>query len=287
MRSDKTGRFMIVLKNSLKKKLCWLMVGLYCLAWGLWLEMPDGRFHLYFLDIGQGDGTLVVTPENHQILIDGGPGNAVLEELAEVMPFFDKSMDMLVLTHPHADHLEGLVEVLKRYEVEMVLLSGATYKNSAYEEFLREIDQEELEVQIAVSDQDFRFGDVYFDVIYPLENVAGREFENVNNSSVAMRISVDNKKILLTGDLEVEAEEELLKAGVELKADIYQAGHHGSRTASSPAFLAAVDPAIVVIQCGVNNSYGHPHPETLRALARQGVKKIYRNDLDGRVEFSF
>ena len=253
----------------------------------LFLQIPDQKFHIYFLDIGQGDSILIKTPENHQILIDGGPGNTVIEELGEVLPFFDKSIDLVVLTHPHADHVDGLIEVLKRFNVNNVLITGVSYDSPDYKEFLNEIEKKNINVLVAESRTDFRFGNVLFDIIYPKNSIAGKKFPNVNNSSITMRVLYKNKKILLTGDLESEAEQKLILTGINLKADIFKAGHHGSKTASSMDLLRKVNPTFTVIQSGAGNSFGHPHKETLENFKKIGVKKVFRNDLQGRIEFIF
>lgn len=252
----------------------------------LWLQIPDQRFHVYFLDVGQGDGILIKTPENHQILVDGGPGNFVLGELIEVMPFFDKSIDLVVLTHPHADHVSGLIEVLKRYHVDNVLITGVEYKSPEYTEFLNEISAQNVRVFWAEEDTDFVFGEVLVDVIYPERQINSDKFANINNSSIAMMIKFNDRKILLTGDLELEGEAKLIETGTNLEADIFKAGHHGSKTASSPSLLRLVKPGVAIIQSGKGNSYGHPHKETLENLRKLGIK-VYRNDEMGRIEFIF
>lgn len=262
-----------------------VVLGYAALAVSFW-QVPDRRFHIYFLNIGQGDSILIKTPENHQILVDGGPENSVIGELAEVMPFFDKQIDLMVLTHPHADHISGLIEVLRRYRVENVLFSGVDYGGPEYDEFLKELENQGVRVFLAESRLDFRMGEVTLDVLFPKNIIAGEKFKNLNNSSIAMMVKFENKKVLLTGDLELEGEAELIKSGALLKADIFKAGHHGSRTSSSPELLRLVQPSVVVIQSGKENSYGHPHPETLKKLQKLGMK-TYRNDIAGRVEFVF
>lgn len=252
----------------------------------LWLQIPDQRFHVYFLDVGQGDAILIKTPENHQILVDGGPGNFVLGELIKVIPFFDKSIDLVVLTHPHADHVSGLIEVLKRYHVDNVLITGVDYKSPEYTEFLNEISKQNVRVFLAEEETDFKFGDVLMDVIYPERQINSDKFANINNSSIAMMIEFHDKKILLTGDLELEGEAELIKTGTNLEADIFKAGHHGSRTSSSLNLLKLARPKAVIIQSGKGNSYGHPHEETLKKLQKLGIK-VYRNDEMGRIELIF
>lgn len=250
-------------------------------------QLPDGLFHAYFLDVGQGDAILIKTPDNHQIIIDGGPKNYVLEELQAVLPFFDKTIDLMVLTHPHADHVDGLVEALKRYDVDNVLITGIDYDNPTYEEFFREIKNNGVNVFVAESNFNFKFGKVVLDVLYPSRQMLGKKIDNLNNSSIVMRVVYRDKKLLLTGDMEQEEETLLIKSGADLKADILKVGHHGSRTSTSTKFLSLVKPKIAVIQCGRNNSFGHPHAETISNLEIAKVRKIFRNDRDGRVEISF
>lgn len=269
----------------MKRKAIFLLLIFFIILFVLWDELPDHKFHIYFFDVGQGDSVFIETAENHQILIDGGPGNLVLTELSKVMPFFDRSIDLVVLTHPHADHINGLIEVLNRYDVGNVLLTGVSFQEPAYEEFLRIL--REKEVFIAKPDEDFRFGEVYFDILYPFESLEGEYFENLNNSSIAMMVHYNGERILLTGDLETEGEQELIEAyGKNLKADFFKAGHHGSRTASTYDFLLMVQPKTVIIQSGKDNSFGHPHPETLRNFKRIGVESVRRNDLEGTVELT-
>lgn len=251
----------------------------------MWMQLPDERFHVYFLDVGQGDSVLVQTPEGYFVLIDGGPGNTVMEELAEVLPFFVKKIDMVVLSHPHADHMEGLVDVLKRFEVDLVLMSGVRSASGTYEEFWAEARQAGL--IIAEDEIDFKLGSVVIDTLYPFESMGGMEIDNLNNASVVMKMYLGGRRFLLTGDLEIEGEAQLVEAGTDLKADILLAGHHGSDTSSTPEFLARVLPKVVVIQCGIDNSYGHPKPETIKNMWAAGVQRILRNDEDGRVEIVF
>ena len=271
-----------------------LVYALFVVALG---ELPDRQMHLWFLDVGQGDAVLVQTPEGHNVLIDGGPKSKVLEELTDVLPFFNQQIDLMVLTHPHSDHIEGLVEVLKRYEVGAVLITGVAYDNHYYEEFLRDlsalVDSGVVDLYVAEAKMDFRVGSAVFDVLYPIESLAGREIDNLNNSSVVMRLSYPSasdggasggvRRVLLTGDCEIECEEEILAAGFDVRAEILKAGHHGSKTASSPEFVEAVGPSVAVIQVGEGNTFRHPHAETLRTFYRLGIRKIWRSDLDGRI----
>ncbi|MEK7672683.1 MAG: ComEC/Rec2 family competence protein [Patescibacteria group bacterium] len=258
----------------------------FAMVFAFIFELPDEKFHINFLDIGQGDGIFIKTPENYQILIDGGPNDKVLEELNKVMPFYDKSIDFIVLTHPHADHINGLLEVIKKYDVESILITGVEYSNRNYQEMMSILREKDMNIYIAEKNQDFSFGSTILDVIYPFKPLISQDFENVNNSSIGIMVGFKDKKILLTGDLEIEGETELLRYK-NLKADIFKAGHHGSKTSSTPALLEKVQPEIVVIQSGKGNKFNHPSKETLENFQQLGITKVRRNDLEGRIEFVF
>jgi competence protein ComEC len=247
-----------------------------------WQRLPDGELTIDFLDIGQGDAILITTPSSETILIDGGPDATVLQELGEVMPFLHRRLDLVVLTHPHADHVTGLIQVLRRYEVGAVLISGVNYDSALYAAFLDEVAQQHIPLSLARASDDWHFGDVTLDVLYPFESMTGTSMENVNNASVVLMVEYRDHRILLSGDAEQEVETELLAAQVDVDADIFKAGHHGSRTSSTEPFLDAVTPEIAIIQCGTDNEYGHPHPETLEHFQERSIP-FYRNDLQGRV----
>lgn len=249
--------------------------------------LPGRDVRVSFLDVGQGDSIFVRTPDDYFILIDGGPSASVIERLAEVMPRYNRTIDLILLTHPHADHVNGLVEVVKRFKVGGVLLVGTPSGNPFYVELLRLCNELEIPVYFGESARDLKVGSyLYIDVIWPVKSMLGVEFENLNNASLAVRVITPGKIFMLTGDAEEEQEREILQSGFDLSADIFKAGHHGSKTASSPEFLEAVDPEVVVIQSGVGNSFGHPHKETLGGFLERAID-IRRNDLEGRVDFIF
>jgi competence protein ComEC len=251
------------------------------------VRVGDGM-EVHVLDVGQGDSVLVRSSEGHNILVDGGPGRDVILELAEVVPYLFSEIDLLVMTHPHADHIEGLIPVLDRFEVGAVLLSAPEYGSLAYEEFLGRI--EGMEVYIADDGMDFRFGDLEIDILYPFEPILGVEMENVNNASPVMMISDGRQRVLLSGDAEIEVEMEVIEAvlerGLDVSADILKAGHHGSKTASAFEFLEAVGTRVLAISVGAGNSFGHPHEETLEKADDLGIE-VLRTDLEGRLSFYF
>ena len=278
---------MIIVSLKIKKFfVSFIVLGSIALVFSF-LQLPDNKFHIFFLNVGQGDSTFIKTPENHQIIVDGGPKSFVMQELADVMPFFDKTIDLVVLTHPHSDHISGLTEVLKRYKVSAVLMTGVYFEDPYYQEFLKEIREKNITIFIADNDTALVIGSVFLNVLSPFNSISGKSFANLNNSSIALKVIFKNEEILLMGDAEKDIEEALLTSGVDLDSDILKAGHHGSKTSSTLNFLNAVSPKSVVVSCGKDNSFGHPPPETLRNFYRANINNIYRTDLDGRIEFEF
>lgn len=276
---------MFVISQKLKK----LFVGFLLVTSVIFVisfkQLPDEKFHLYFLNVGQGDSIFVKTPQNHQIIIDAGPGKRVGEEITKIMPFWDREIDLLVLTHPDKDHMEGFLDLLKRYRFNTVLITGVNKKDYNYEQFLNEIEKQDSRIIFANSKTDLQAGRVVFDLLYPQDQMVTANIDKINNSSIVMKIKYQNRRILLSGDLDEIAEKYLVKKGVNLEADIFKAGHHGSKTSSSKEFLEKIKPEIVVVQVGKNN-YGHPTDEALKRFAELGAK-ILRTDVDGRVEFVF
>jgi len=243
-----------------------------------------------FFDVGQGDAIFIVSSQGHQILIDGGPGPAILEKLAAEMPFYDRSLDLIILTHPERDHISGLIEVLKRYEIENILWTGVIRNSSEYEEWIKLIREEKAKIFIAKFGQKIiclgnhpeQKGE-FMEILYPLESLEGRKFENnYNDTSIVIKLVFNKDTFLFTGDISSKIEEDLKLANLPLKADILKVAHHGSKYSSSDYFLESVLPEIAVIQVG-ENSYGHPTEEALRRLEKFGIK-ILRTDLDGDIK---
>lgn len=244
----------------------------------------QGLLVVNFFDIGQGDSALIKTPARQKILIDGGPTNAVVEKLGEALPFYDKKIDLIILTHPHADHLDGLIEVLKRYEVKKILSTGVTHTTPDYLAWLEEIKNQNISIQIARAGEMLDFGGgVKMEIFYPNEDFVGKQVENLNNTSIVGKLIFGETSFLFTGDAETEAEEKLISGGADLKADVLKVGHHGSKNATSEEFLKAVAPKFAVISAGADNQFGHPNEMTLKRLENAEVE-ILRTDRDGDVK---
>ncbi len=246
--------------------------------------LPDRKLHVFVLDVGQGDAILIRSPANQFILIDGGPDDEVIRQLGKVMPFYEKTLDLVILTHPHADHMNGLIEVLKRYQVRNIMFTGAQYNSPNYRSFLEEIDKLKIPLLFAGNSQlDYQLGSLVFDMIFPFESLQGKNFENLNNSSIAFRLLFGKESFYFAGDLEMEEEANLVRSGLDLRANFLKASHHGSKTSNTPALLDRIKPQFAAISCGIDNPFHHPHAITLQHLQERNVK-IYRTDLNGIIE---
>ncbi|TAL20282.1 MBL fold metallo-hydrolase [Patescibacteria group bacterium] len=246
-----------------------------------------------FFDVGQGDSFLLRDAVGNDVLVDGGPSDTVVEKLGRYLPPTDRTIELLVLTHPHADHVNGLPEVLRRYRVERVLLSGVDHGTGAYREFREEIERQKIPVTLVATSTELTVGELKIKTLWPEESWERRAPPRdnlalgggVNDTSVVLRASFGQTDFMLMGDASSAVEEELIRSGGELAAEVLKVGHHGSKYSTSRGFLRAVQPKIAVIQVGAKNRYGHPTLQTLRRLEEAGAK-IYRNDRDGDVELS-
>lgn len=246
----------------------------------------SNNLRLYFLDVGQGDAIFMETPVGEQILVDGGPNTKVLNELSKIMPLGDTSIDLVVLSHNHSDHLRGLEEVLKHYEIGEIWISGAIHTTKTFERFLEQIKQAGINTKMVMAGETVEFSGLEGLVIYPLQNMTGVMPDNQHDANVVTYWQYGENSWLLMGDAEIEHEQELLSRGLIKPITILKAGHHGSRTSSGESFLKTTLPQFVVISVGANNRYDHPHLETLEKLLKLEIP-VLRTDTSGTVKFSF
>ncbi len=237
---------------------------------------------VYILDVGQGDASYIRTPTGEDILIDGGPDNSILNELAEVMSFGDREIDLVILTHPHADHVAGLLQVLKRYEVKEVWQTGVEYPSATFDAFKDEIYNQQIPDYFIQSGDTKHFGDVRILILYPLSSLENQSIDNLNNSSIVNRLDYHEFSMIFTGDAEVQVQRRLLDD--DIFADILKVPHHGGKELLDD-FLSIVRPEVAIISAGVDNKYGHPLEETLNLLYKLAVR-IYRTDQEGTIKIS-
>lgn len=237
-----------------------------------------------FLDVGQGDAIFIQTSDGVEVLIDGGPDSSVLRGLGNQMPFWDRSIDAIIATHPDKDHIGGLVDVLKRYGVGAILESGVTHDTSFTRSFEKGAQSENAARILARRGMRLQLGrDVYADVLYPAGDVSN--LKETNAGSIALRVVYGEVEFMLTGDLPLSVEKSLLASyGEKLQSDVLKAGHHGSKTSSAESFVRAVNPQYVIFSRGCENSYGHPH-ETVVALFEKLKIPALDTCKDGTVTF--
>ena len=254
-------------------------------VWASALTRPDGLLHLYVLDVGQGDALLLVTPGGERMLVDGGPGKSgVLAGLGRRWPPWDRRLDLVVLSHPDADHVGGLAAVLERYRVGLVLdpqLEGHSGEAAAWLAGLR---LEGATVVRAVRGQRIQLdpsAGVSARVLWPPEARRLDLDPPTNNNAVVLLVEYGQIALLLTGDIEAPVEEALLASVAPIEADVLKVAHHGSAGSSGTDFIAAVKPRLAVISVGADNSFGHPAPAALERLAGVAIR---RTDRDGTIE---
>jgi competence protein ComEC len=257
------------------------------LGWLAVLQLPDGKLHVAFLDVGQGDAILITTPRGAQILIDGGPSPSTLTSaLGREMPFWDRSLDLIVMTHPDDDHITGLAEVLDRYQVGGWLDNGRPDDDTLYAECQKLLAAADIPRHVV------RAGDllelesgIVLEILHPPRDLMAGTESDSNNNSLVLRLVWDRASFLLTGDIEAEAEQLLVRSGQTVSASVLKVAHHGSGGSSTEVFLGAADPGYAVISVGAGNRFGHPHQAVLERLDQLGDVITLRTDELGTIEF--
>jgi competence protein ComEC len=277
--------------------LCMVMV---VLIWWPIVVRSHGVLTVSFLDVGQGDAIFIESPTGRQVLIDGGKADrAVLRELGAVMPWNDRTIDVVVPTHPDADHVGGLVDVLDRFQVSYVIQSSVMGDTDLWHTLQSAIAREgPIKNSMATREQSERSshrmmamrgqiidigGGAFLEILFPDRDVSGLE---TNMGSVVARLVYGDTSFMLTGDSPIAIEKYLtVLDGGRLKSNVLKAGHHGSRTSSDPDFIAAVDPSYGVFSRGCDNTYGHPHSEVVQFFSRLHIQ-TFDTCKDGRITFT-
>ncbi len=253
------------------------------LALSLWRGLPDGRLHVSFLDVGQGDAILIESPSGRRVLIDGGPSpSLLLSHLGRRMPFWDRSVDLVILSHPDADHIAGLIPVLERYRVGGVVFREVGCVNPTCAQWDRLVEERGITAYQGEAGMVIELDEgLWLEVLHPGPRILVDA--SFNDNSVVVRLTYGAVSMLLTGDIEARAEAVLLADGVHLASTVLKVAHHGSCHSSTPAFLDAVDPQLAVISVGEDNDFGHP---CARVIQQLGGARVYRTDTHGTVTLS-
>jgi competence protein ComEC len=291
----------------MKKILFFLAITLCFSGFYIWRRWPDSQVHIFFCDVGQGDGILIVH-RWYQIVIDGGPDNKMSDCLAEFMPLGDHTLEAMIATHADSDHTTGLIKLLQDYRVKTVFTEAYGKETITWEKFRTLVQQavaggtilkqpsagETITFDQLLSGSIFsptkkrgplevfsqHVSETKLSAIYSQE---AQQFDAPNNEAIALFLTIQDIKIAFTSDLESSVELALISGHLLQDVDVLKAGHHGSKTSSSPAFLTLLRPEVAVISCSKNNTYGHPSPGVLAEYKKRGIK-TFRTDQLGTIE---
>ncbi len=235
---------------------------------------------IYFLDVGQGDGELIVFPGRAKVLIDGGPNGGIVSRIGEILPVADRRIDVLALTHPQLDHYAGFIEIVKRYEVGVFIYNGRLSGDAPFRELLETLKKRKIPMIVLGEGDKIKIGDAVFSVLNPSGEFL--KSAELNDATLVMALAEGEGafRAVFTGDIGLNVEEYLTEK-YDVKTDVLKVAHHGSRYSSGDKFLAEARPKLAVIEVG-RNSYGHPTKEALSRLEKIGAG-VYRTDRDGTI----
>lgn len=239
-------------------------------------DAASDKMEVHFIDVGQGDSTLIMCG-GHSMLIDAGDytkGTAIQNYLQKQKV---KKLDYLILTHPDSDHIGGAPVIITKFEIDQVFMSNFEKDNKTYQKLIQALDNKHLNYMTPKIGSQYSLGTAEITILAPND-----KYDNPNDASIALTVENGKNRFLFTGDAEENAEQDMLENSIDISADVYKAGHHGSRTSTSQKFFEAVSPSCAVISCGEENSYGHPHAETLNIFRMNGVA-VYRTDEEGTI----
>lgn len=257
----------------------------------IWKEIFDfskGLIEVIFFDVGQGDAIFIETPQGHQILIDGGPSKKILEKLNKNIPFWDRTIDLIILTHPDADHLAGLNYVLVNYKVKNILWNGTKKETQTFKDWeknlLKEKEKDGANVVVAQKGQKIKASDAKFYILHTPENLEKKIFKkSANETSIVSKLFFGKSVFLFPGDIDQKIEKQLLSEKIDLSAQVLKVAHHGSKNSGLEEFLKEVNPDFAVISSGKNNPFHFPHQEILEKF-QEIETKILRTDQQGDIK---
>lgn len=262
---------------------------LLVLGFSVWWNWPDGNLHVVFCDVGQGDG-IIVWKGFTQLIVDGGPDDRMLDCVGRHFPFYDRAIDMVIVTHPESDHMNGITHVLQRYSLKYLFMNPVEKDTTTFAALKQVISQRKIVPRARFTGSKIKFDGIEYSTVWPTRDwidrhTVGRlsDGTNMNGFGIVGTLSYGNFDVLLTADVDIPFQPLQLATGQLRAVEVLKVPHHGSRTGMDPDWLDAIDPSVAVVSSGKNNSYGHPAPEALEMLNQRGIK-ILRTDEMGDVE---
>ena len=293
--------------DKIKKFIPWSLFISFLLLFGAITQWPDDNVHIIACDVGQGDGTLIIH-QFTQVVIDGGPNSNIVNCLSEHMPFWDKTIELAVMTHPDYDHYRGLIDLVEGYQVSQMVANNISKDNSSFWQLQNLVIDHQIPVYAPSRGDQINAGQLKFTVLHPsskigdialwqnypiitdqetnqstLSAVLGAYSGDANEASITLLLDFEDVEILLTGDIGSRSEQALVGEGLITDVEVLKVAHHGSKFSTSSEFLGASLPEIALISVGAKNTYGHPTSDTLNRLDTVGAK-ILRTDQLGTIE---
>ncbi len=267
------------MKSILKVFVICFVISIVIISSAVHSEYKRNNVMISVLDVQLGESILLQLPSRHTIIIDGGIDATLLYSLSQQLPFYVKEIDLLILTHPDADHLNGLIDVLERYRVKKVILPTKENNTFVYNKFRTLVAQSSTELLFAEYISTIAVSNEYrLEILHPtIENIG--KYDSVNNASIVIRLDYPQGCALFTGDIDISVEKEILSEGKNIKCELLKVAHHGSKTSSLQEFLDEVQPKMALISAGHNNKFGHPHQEVVKRLEYVGAKILNNTDV--------
>lgn len=236
------------------------------------------RFH--FIDVGQGDSSLIITPKGNTILIDAGDEAHAKKVVSYIREQGIEKLDLVIATHPDADHIGGMDKVIKNFDIDVFAMPDVSAKTNQYKQIQRELKTKKMKATRLYQGDEVQIDDdIDFEILSP---VKGKKYDDTNEYSIVAKIVYKDTSFILMGDATMENEVDIINNVPDIDIDVLKLGHHGSSTSSSDYFITKTSPNIAIISCGKNNKYGHPHQEVMRVLKKHGVTP-YRTDEMGDI----
>ncbi len=288
--NDFVFRFTLTKKNFIFVLIALVLAAFFVLKEEFRLFTKDGA-HVYAFSVSQGDAFFLESREGVRVLVDGGPSDGVTGKLDSVLPFRDRRLDYVILTHPHADHLTGLISVLDRYSIGRMIMTGVVHTTDEYLSFLEKVKRRKIPTIFVSEPDEWVDQDVRFKFLWPQEDLQGKKVQDtasegeggLNDTSIITKITLEEVRLLFPGDASVAIEKELLAQGIDVGADILALGHHGSKHSSSEGWLRAVHPKVALVSAASGNRYGLPNYRIVARVKRLGIQ-LFRTDEDGNIE---